>query len=122
MHIICEVFCSRLEVSYLVVQISILGAGTEICYRVREQCFLGLPIYWRYHVFRSNIREMRAVHKDTFLKKHNLKLGFMSAFVKAAAFALQDQPVVNAGEWGPLLVNCVSRECGKMGESKRPSP
>ncbi|NXD34018.1 ODO2 dehydrogenase, partial [Copsychus sechellarum] len=44
----------------------------------------------------SNIREMRAVHKDNFLKKHNLKLGFMSAFVKAAAFALQDQPVVNA--------------------------
>uniref|UniRef100_A0A8C5T7V6 Dihydrolipoyllysine-residue succinyltransferase component of 2-oxoglutarate dehydrogenase complex, mitochondrial n=1 Tax=Malurus cyaneus samueli TaxID=2593467 RepID=A0A8C5T7V6_9PASS len=44
----------------------------------------------------SNIREMRTVHKDTFLKKHNLKLGFMSAFVKAAAFALQDQPVVNA--------------------------
>ncbi|NXQ89215.1 ODO2 dehydrogenase, partial [Nyctibius grandis] len=44
----------------------------------------------------SNIREMRAVHKDPFLKKHNLKLGFMSAFVKAAAFALQDQPVVNA--------------------------
>ncbi|XP_025910658.1 dihydrolipoyllysine-residue succinyltransferase component of 2-oxoglutarate dehydrogenase complex, mitochondrial-like, partial [Apteryx rowi] len=45
---------------------------------------------------RSNIREMRAQHKDPFLKKHNLKLGFMSAFVKAAAFALQDQPVVNA--------------------------
>ncbi|KAM6311509.1 dihydrolipoyllysine-residue succinyltransferase component of 2-oxoglutarate dehydrogenase complex, mitochondrial [Aegotheles albertisi] len=44
----------------------------------------------------SNIREMRAIHKDPFLKKHNLKLGFMSAFVKAAAFALQDQPVVNA--------------------------
>ncbi|XP_065608570.1 dihydrolipoyllysine-residue succinyltransferase component of 2-oxoglutarate dehydrogenase complex, mitochondrial [Cyrtonyx montezumae] len=44
----------------------------------------------------SNIREMRAVHKDPFLKKHNLKLGFMSAFVKASAFALQDQPVVNA--------------------------
>uniref|UniRef100_A0A8C0FBT7 Dihydrolipoyllysine-residue succinyltransferase component of 2-oxoglutarate dehydrogenase complex, mitochondrial n=1 Tax=Bubo bubo TaxID=30461 RepID=A0A8C0FBT7_BUBBB len=44
----------------------------------------------------SNIQEMRALHKDPFLKKHNLKLGFMSAFVKAAAFALQDQPVVNA--------------------------
>uniref|UniRef100_A0A8V0XK87 Dihydrolipoamide acetyltransferase component of pyruvate dehydrogenase complex n=1 Tax=Gallus gallus TaxID=9031 RepID=A0A8V0XK87_CHICK len=44
----------------------------------------------------SNIREMRAVHKDPFLKKHNLKLGFMSAFVKASAFALQDQPIVNA--------------------------
>ncbi|MEE6521527.1 hypothetical protein FKM82_019762 [Ascaphus truei] len=44
----------------------------------------------------SNIQGMRALHKDAFLKKHGLKLGFMSAFVKAAAFALQDQPTVNA--------------------------
>ncbi|TKC44986.1 hypothetical protein EI555_008206 [Monodon monoceros] len=44
----------------------------------------------------SNIQEMRSRHKDAFLKKHNLKLGFMSAFVKASAFALQEQPVVNA--------------------------
>ncbi|XP_002719692.1 dihydrolipoyllysine-residue succinyltransferase component of 2-oxoglutarate dehydrogenase complex, mitochondrial [Oryctolagus cuniculus] len=44
----------------------------------------------------SNIQEMRARHKDAFLKKHNLKLGFMSAFVKASAFALQEQPIVNA--------------------------
>ncbi|KAM4662695.1 LOW QUALITY PROTEIN: dihydrolipoyllysine-residue succinyltransferase component of 2-oxoglutarate dehydrogenase complex, mitochondrial [Discoglossus pictus] len=44
----------------------------------------------------SNIQGMRSVHKDAFLKKHGLKLGFMSAFVKAAAFALQDQPAVNA--------------------------
>ena len=48
----------------------------------------------------SNIQEMRARHKDAFLKKHNLKLGLMSAFVKASAFALQEQPVVNAGEFG----------------------
>ncbi|CAK6962274.1 dihydrolipoyllysine-residue succinyltransferase component of 2-oxoglutarate dehydrogenase complex%2C [Scomber scombrus] len=44
----------------------------------------------------SNIQEMRKVHKDVFLKKHNVKLGFMSAFVKAAAYALTDQPAVNA--------------------------
>lgn len=44
----------------------------------------------------SNIMEMRSKYKDGFQKKYNLKLGFMSAFVKAAAFALQDQPVVNA--------------------------
>ncbi|KAK7493400.1 hypothetical protein BaRGS_00015300, partial [Batillaria attramentaria] len=44
----------------------------------------------------SNIMEMRSKHKDAFQKKFGLKLGFMSAFVKAAAFALQDQPVVNA--------------------------
>ncbi|XP_035534402.1 dihydrolipoyllysine-residue succinyltransferase component of 2-oxoglutarate dehydrogenase complex, mitochondrial-like [Morone saxatilis] len=44
----------------------------------------------------SNIQEMRTVHKDAFLKKHSVKLGFMSAFVKAAAYALTDQPAVNA--------------------------
>ncbi|XP_040268291.1 dihydrolipoyllysine-residue succinyltransferase component of 2-oxoglutarate dehydrogenase complex, mitochondrial [Bufo bufo] len=44
----------------------------------------------------SNVQQMRSLHKDAFLKRHNLKLGFMSAFVKAAAFALQDQPAVNA--------------------------
>ncbi|XP_060790637.1 dihydrolipoyllysine-residue succinyltransferase component of 2-oxoglutarate dehydrogenase complex, mitochondrial [Neoarius graeffei] len=44
----------------------------------------------------SNITEMRKVYKDAFLKKHGIKLGFMSAFVKAAAYALVDQPAVNA--------------------------
>lgn len=46
--------------------------------------------------FCRNAIEMRNLHKDAFLKKHNLKLGFMSAFVRATAFALHDQPVVNA--------------------------
>ncbi|XP_042359004.1 dihydrolipoyllysine-residue succinyltransferase component of 2-oxoglutarate dehydrogenase complex, mitochondrial-like [Plectropomus leopardus] len=44
----------------------------------------------------SNIQDMRNIHKDAFLKKHNIKLGFMSAFVKAAAHALTEQPAVNA--------------------------
>lgn len=44
----------------------------------------------------SNAIEMRNLHKDAFLKKHNLKLGFMSTFVAATAYALRDQPVVNA--------------------------
>uniref|UniRef100_A0A3P8ZML6 Dihydrolipoyllysine-residue succinyltransferase component of 2-oxoglutarate dehydrogenase complex, mitochondrial n=1 Tax=Esox lucius TaxID=8010 RepID=A0A3P8ZML6_ESOLU len=43
----------------------------------------------------SNISEMRKTYKDAFLKKHNIKLGFMSAFVKASAYALMDQPAVN---------------------------
>lgn len=49
-------------------------------------------------IFLSNIQEMRKLHKEAFLKKHNIKLGFMSAFVKAAAHALTDQPAVNAGK------------------------
>ncbi|CAG5928083.1 unnamed protein product [Menidia menidia] len=44
----------------------------------------------------SNIQGMRTAYKEAFLKKHNIKLGFMSAFVKAAAQALTDQPAVNA--------------------------
>ncbi|XP_055719116.1 dihydrolipoyllysine-residue succinyltransferase component of 2-oxoglutarate dehydrogenase complex, mitochondrial-like isoform X1 [Salvelinus fontinalis] len=43
----------------------------------------------------SNISEMRKAYKDAFLKKHNIKLGFMSAFVKASAYALMEQPAVN---------------------------
>ena len=39
---------------------------------------------------------MRNTYKEAFLKKHGLKLGFMSPFVKATAYALQDQPIVNA--------------------------
>ncbi len=46
----------------------------------------------------SNIIEMRNTHKDEFLKKHGVKLGFMAPFVQASCFALQDQPVVNAGQ------------------------
>ncbi|XP_054928246.1 dihydrolipoyllysine-residue succinyltransferase component of 2-oxoglutarate dehydrogenase complex, mitochondrial [Dermacentor andersoni] len=44
----------------------------------------------------TNVIQMRNKYKDTFAKKHGVKLGFMSPFVKAAAFALQDQPIVNA--------------------------
>nr|XP_023016720.1 dihydrolipoyllysine-residue succinyltransferase component of 2-oxoglutarate dehydrogenase complex, mitochondrial [Leptinotarsa decemlineata] len=40
--------------------------------------------------------QFRKQHQEAFQKKHNLKLGFMSAFLKASAYALQDQPVVNA--------------------------
>jgi len=44
----------------------------------------------------SSIIQLRKEHQDAFVKRHGLKLGFMSAFVKASAYALQQQPVVNA--------------------------
>ncbi|CAF1364371.1 unnamed protein product, partial [Rotaria sordida] len=44
----------------------------------------------------SNIVEFRKKFGDQFLKRHNIKLGFMSAFVKASACALVDNPIVNA--------------------------
>jgi 2-oxoglutarate dehydrogenase E2 component (dihydrolipoamide succinyltransferase) len=42
------------------------------------------------------VQELRARHKESFEKKHGVKLGFMSFFVKASAEALKRFPVVNA--------------------------
>jgi len=44
----------------------------------------------------SALMNLRSDYKDDFFKKHNVKLGFMSAFVKASAICLQEQPEVNA--------------------------
>lgn len=60
-----------------------------------------IHIYTHSHTH-SNVIEMRNQHKEAFLKAHGVKLGFMSPFVRAACFALQDQPVVNAG-----MLQCV---------------
>ncbi|WP_368345680.1 2-oxoglutarate dehydrogenase complex dihydrolipoyllysine-residue succinyltransferase [Pelagovum sp. HNIBRBA483] len=44
----------------------------------------------------SGIMELRNEYKDLFLKKHGVKLGFMSFFVKACCHALKEVPDVNA--------------------------
>lgn len=44
----------------------------------------------------TNLMELRNKFKDDFEKVHGVKLGFMSAFVKAASAALQEIPAVNA--------------------------
>lgn len=44
----------------------------------------------------SAVMAMRTEHKELFLKKHGVKLGFMSFFVKACVQALKDVPSVNA--------------------------
>lgn len=44
----------------------------------------------------SNIIAFRNKYKDQFLKQHGIKLGFMSAFAKASAYALEQEPLVNA--------------------------
>jgi 2-oxoglutarate dehydrogenase E2 component (dihydrolipoamide succinyltransferase) len=43
-----------------------------------------------------NLINMREDFKEEFQKKHGVKLGFMSAFVKASAAALKEIPAVNA--------------------------
>ncbi len=48
--------------------------------------------------------ELRNKYKDVFEKKHGVKLGFSSFFVKAAAMALQKFPIVNASVDGTDVV------------------
>ncbi len=44
----------------------------------------------------TNVMALRAEYKDAFIKKHGVKLGFMSFFVKACISALKEIPAVNA--------------------------
>jgi 2-oxoglutarate dehydrogenase E2 component (dihydrolipoamide succinyltransferase) len=44
----------------------------------------------------SQVMALRARHQDDFTKKHGIKLGFMSFFVKACVEALKDWPGLNA--------------------------
>ena len=44
----------------------------------------------------SGIMELRNAYKDQFEKKHGVKMGFMSFFVKACCHALKEVPEVNA--------------------------
>ncbi len=44
----------------------------------------------------SGIMQLRNEYKDAFEKKHKVKLGFMSFFVKACCHALKEVPEVNA--------------------------
>ncbi len=50
------------------------------------------------------VMELRNRYKDQFEKEHNIKLGFMSFFVKAAVSALKKFPVVNASVDGTDIV------------------
>ena len=50
------------------------------------------------------VMDVRAKYKETFEKKHGVKLGFMSFFVKAAIEALKRFPVLNASVEGTDIV------------------
>ncbi len=42
------------------------------------------------------VMDMRNTYKDDFMDKHGIKLGFMSFFIKACAYASSKYPVINA--------------------------
>ena len=52
----------------------------------------------------TNINELRGRYKDGFEKRHGVKLGFMSFFVKAAIEGLKKYPLLNASVSGTDIV------------------
>ncbi|HEY4943797.1 MAG TPA: 2-oxoglutarate dehydrogenase complex dihydrolipoyllysine-residue succinyltransferase [Rhizomicrobium sp.] len=52
----------------------------------------------------SHVMALRAEYKDSFEKKHGVRLGFMGFFVKACIAALKDLPNVNAEMEGDDIV------------------
>jgi 2-oxoglutarate dehydrogenase E2 component (dihydrolipoamide succinyltransferase) len=52
----------------------------------------------------SAIMAIRAKYQEDFVKKHGLKLGFMSFFIKAVVGALKEVPAINAQLDGDMLV------------------
>jgi 2-oxoglutarate dehydrogenase E2 component (dihydrolipoamide succinyltransferase) len=52
----------------------------------------------------TGVRDLRAKYQEEFTKKHGVKLGFMSFFVKAVVRALQEVPAVNAQLDGDTIV------------------
>lgn len=51
----------------------------------------------------SAVKKLRDVYKDAFEKKHSVKLGFMSFFVRAVVAGLQQYPQLNAQMSGKSL-------------------
>ncbi len=52
----------------------------------------------------QSVSDLRARHKEAFEKRHGVRLGFMSFFVKACIEALRRYPVINASVEGNDIV------------------
>lgn len=52
----------------------------------------------------TSVMKLRSQRKENFVKKHDVKLGFMSFFTKAVVAALKDFPLINAEIQGNELV------------------
>lgn len=52
----------------------------------------------------SAVIALRARYKEKFERRHGIKLGFMSFFVKAAVYALEKSPVLNASIDGTDII------------------
>ncbi|MEE2689169.1 MAG: 2-oxoglutarate dehydrogenase complex dihydrolipoyllysine-residue succinyltransferase [Pseudomonadota bacterium] len=52
----------------------------------------------------TTLIKLRSDYRDSFEKKHGVRLGFLSFFVKASILALQEFPAVNAEIYGDQII------------------
>jgi 2-oxoglutarate dehydrogenase E2 component (dihydrolipoamide succinyltransferase) len=67
-----------------------------IALRLKESQDIAAQLTTFNEVDMSKVMALRNAYKDSFEKKHGVKLGFMSFFVKACIAALKEIPAVNA--------------------------
>lgn len=67
----------------------------------------------------STIMEIRTKEKDPFFKKHGVKLGFMSFFVKGVVAALKAIPQINASLDGDEIIEYTSYDIGVAVSTER---
>lgn len=90
----------RHEVPYSPIYIYIVACfGNYLCYikyipigKLQKKLNFNTLILF----IRSKLMAFRKANLEAFTKKYGVKLSFMSPFLKAAANALMDQPVINA--------------------------
>lgn len=68
----------------------------RIAQRLKESQSTAASLTTFNEVDMSAIIDMRNQYKDDIMKKFNVKLGFMSAFIRASAVALSELPMVNS--------------------------
>ncbi|KAJ3092768.1 2-oxoglutarate dehydrogenase complex E2 component [Quaeritorhiza haematococci] len=79
---------------------------TKISQRLKESQNTAASLTTFNEIDMSALIAMRKKYKDLVLEKHGIKLGFMSAFIKAATMALTEVPEVNARIEGDQIVYC----------------
>ena len=52
----------------------------------------------------DSLMKLRSDYRDAFEKKHGVRLGFLSFFVKASIIALQEIPAINAEIYGDEII------------------
>ncbi|VDL97570.1 unnamed protein product, partial [Schistocephalus solidus] len=74
----------------------LFGSGSRTAERLKEAQNTCAMLTTFNEIDMSNLIDLRNKFKEAFAKKHGVKLGIMSTFSQAAAYALRDQPIVNA--------------------------